>query len=369
MCADECCGKVEAYVDSNWAPERNNHRKSLLGCVIFVDHFPVKAFTRQQTSVALSSAEAELMALTEGAKEAVGLVSLVQHVFGPARTSQDPPDVFSDSQAAINIGSMHGLLRRVRHIDLRVCWVQAAIQDRLITLSWLPGTQNPADLFTKALSKPAVHLDRLGIVESQLRLEGLASAIDFDVIRLCLMLGKVVNQSALERLSCQLDDAQAEKTRWVVVEFCTSVNSGMKRVAANFSFVEVVCVTEDENGLLDETIAALRSGIVRLVELGARVLAWSSAPPSLKTARQQPREPEESDSDQEVVRFECDTNRKYYVSSSGSKLHLFQDCWGRYSRVTSYKLCVNCANRAAEVPTLRTRVSTVRSRRPNSKRG
>ena len=278
MCADECCGKVEAYVDSNWAPERNNHRKSLLGCVIFVDHFPVKAFTRQQTSVALSSAEAELMALTEGAKEAVGLVSLVQHVFGPARTSQDPPAVFSDSQAAINIGSMHGLLRRVRHIDLRVCWVQAAIQDRLITLSWLAGTQNPADLFTKALSKPAVHLDRLGIVESQLRLEGLASAIDFDVIRLCLMLGKVVNQSALERLSCQLDDAQAEKTRWVVVEFCTSVNSGMKRVAANFSFVEVVCVTEDENGLLDETIAALRSGIVRLVELGARVLAWSSTP-------------------------------------------------------------------------------------------
>ena len=93
------------------------------------------------------------------------------------------------------------------------------------------------------------------------------------------------------------------------------------------------------------------------------------ARPSLKTARQQPREPEESDSDQEVVRFECDTNRKYYVSSSGSKLHLFQDCWGRYSRVTSYKLCVNCANRAAEVPTLRTRVSTVRSRRPKSKRG
>ena len=158
MCAEECCGRVEAYVDSNWAPERNNDRESLSGCVILVDGFPVKGFARQQTSVALSSAEAELIALTEGAKEAVGLVSLVQHVYGSARTCQDP-------QAAINMGSMHGLLRRVRHVDLRVCWVQSAIQDKLISLSWVPGAQNPADLFTKALTKPEVHLERLGIVE------------------------------------------------------------------------------------------------------------------------------------------------------------------------------------------------------------
>ena len=43
------------------------------------------------------------------------------------------------------------------------------------------------------------------------------------------------------------------------------------------------------------------------------------ARPSLTTARQQPREPEESHSDQELVRFECDTNRKYFVSSPGDQ--------------------------------------------------
>ena len=167
LCAEECCGRVDAFVDSNWAPERNNDRKSLSRCVILVDGLPVKAFARQQTLVALSSAEAELIALTEGAKEAVGLVALVQHVYGVARTCHDPLAVYSDSQAAINIGSMHGLLRRVRHVDLRVCWIQSAIQDKMISLSlsWVPGTQNPADMFTKALTKPQVHLDRIGIVE------------------------------------------------------------------------------------------------------------------------------------------------------------------------------------------------------------
>ena len=93
MGAEECVGRVEAYVDSNWAPERNNDRKSLSGCVILVDRFPIKAFTRQQSSVAMSSAEAELIAITESAKEAVGVVALVQHIYGPFWTSNVPPAV------------------------------------------------------------------------------------------------------------------------------------------------------------------------------------------------------------------------------------------------------------------------------------
>ena len=90
MGAEECSGRVEAFVDSNWAPEQNNDRRSLSGCVILVDGFPIKAFTRQQSSVAMSSAEAELVAITEGAKEAVGVVSLIQHIWGAFRTCQEP---------------------------------------------------------------------------------------------------------------------------------------------------------------------------------------------------------------------------------------------------------------------------------------
>ena len=51
------------YVDSYWASERSNSRRSLSGGVLFVDGTPVKAYTRQQTSPANSSAEAELTAM------------------------------------------------------------------------------------------------------------------------------------------------------------------------------------------------------------------------------------------------------------------------------------------------------------------
>ena len=276
--AEECVGRVEAYVDSNWAPERNNDRKSLSGCVILVDRFPIKAFTRQQSSVAMSSAEAELIAITEGAKEAVGVVALVQHIYGPFWTSNVPPAVYSDSQAAINIGSMHGLLRRVRHVDLRVCWTQAAIQDKLITLTWVRGAENPADIFTKALGKPQIHNERLGIVVYLPRQSLLVQDLDFDQTVLCSMLGRVLVVSVLERFGRQLDEVNLEKNRWVVVEFCTSVNSGMKVAAEAFKNLKVVCVTEEENGLSEETIALLRCFIVRMVEGGVRVLVWSSTP-------------------------------------------------------------------------------------------
>ncbi|OLQ08129.1 Retrovirus-related Pol polyprotein from transposon TNT 1-94 [Symbiodinium microadriaticum] len=241
--------------------------RSLSGCVILVDGFPIKAFTRQQSSVAMtmSSAEAELVAITEGAKEGVGVVSLIQHIWGAFRTCQEPPAIFSDSQAAINIGSMHGLLRRVRHIDLRVCWTQAAIQDRL---SWVRGVDNPADLFTKALAKPHVHYEKLGITEHLPREALLITDAHCDQIVLSTLLGRIVSTSALERYARQLDEVNPVRNRWVVVEFCTSVNSGMKLAAEAFRDLRVICITEEENGLCEEIIALTRNFVVSMVEKG-----------------------------------------------------------------------------------------------------
>ena len=52
----------------------------------------------------------------------------------------------------------------------------------------------------------------------------------------------------------------------------------MKIASEAFKDLKVICITEDENGLLDETIALLRAGIVRFVENHVHVLVWSSTP-------------------------------------------------------------------------------------------
>ena len=114
--------------------------------MIFVDNAVVKAYTRQQTLIALSSAEAELTAISEGMKKCIGLAVLVKHVY---RTELEVPVVLSDSRAAINISSMEGLLRRVRRIDIRLCWIRDALKENRARLEWVSGARNVADLFTQ----------------------------------------------------------------------------------------------------------------------------------------------------------------------------------------------------------------------------
>ena len=70
-----------AFCDSNWGSESSTGRKSTSGGVIYVVAgslwFCVKGYSRPQTVVALSSAEAELFAIAEAAKEISGLGQLL----------------------------------------------------------------------------------------------------------------------------------------------------------------------------------------------------------------------------------------------------------------------------------------------------
>ena len=56
------------YTDLDWAGNRDS-RKSFTGFILFLMGFPVLWRSKQQSSVSLSSAEAEYYALSEAAKE------------------------------------------------------------------------------------------------------------------------------------------------------------------------------------------------------------------------------------------------------------------------------------------------------------
>ena len=55
--------------------------------------------------------------------------------------------------AARNVTEMSGLLRRLRHIDLRICFLQDAVYKGVNLIAFVRGTENCADLMTKALSR------------------------------------------------------------------------------------------------------------------------------------------------------------------------------------------------------------------------
>ena len=119
----------------------------------------VKSWSSTQATVALSSAEAELYALTKGASQVLGLMSLMDD-FGVAITAS----VHADASAAIGIVRRSGL-GKLRHLNVRYLWLQDQVQADDFELKKVHGLVNPADLMTKYLAPPdaAKHLEMLGM--------------------------------------------------------------------------------------------------------------------------------------------------------------------------------------------------------------
>ena len=100
----------------------------------------MKFFSRKQEVPALSSAEAEIISIVERAKEMVSLGMLLQTMIQgipldplgmPLQTTGEMGlTMFNDAKAAISMGRMDGLLRRVRHLELRVKYCQHLYRQR-----------------------------------------------------------------------------------------------------------------------------------------------------------------------------------------------------------------------------------------------
>ena len=127
--------EVVSFCDASWGLD------SVSGAIIIYKGCCIKFFSRKQEVPALSSAEAEIISIVETAKEMVSIGMLLQTV------------MFNDAKAAISMGKMDGLLRRVRHLELRVKYCQHLHKTRKLSITHWKGEENPADGLTKS-SKP-----------------------------------------------------------------------------------------------------------------------------------------------------------------------------------------------------------------------
>ena len=119
--------KLEGYVDSDYAGDRTD-RKSTYGLVFMLYGGPVAWTSKKQTSVSISTTEAEYVALCQGSKEAVWLCKLLQETGFPQFLKESlGVQIYSDNQSCIALAENPENHSRSKHID-----VQYTIQD-----SWL----------------------------------------------------------------------------------------------------------------------------------------------------------------------------------------------------------------------------------------
>ena len=103
----------------------------------------MKHWSRVQSSRALSSGEAEFYAAVTGGADGLGVQGLLEDLGVKSRVK-----IWTDSDAARGIASRRGL-GKLRHIELRLLWIQEAVNKKRITIGRVPGEVNVADHLTK----------------------------------------------------------------------------------------------------------------------------------------------------------------------------------------------------------------------------
>ena len=142
-------GGLEAYVDADWASQP--HRHSMSGYIIMLNGGPVAWSSRKQPIIALSTAEAEYIALTAAAREILYLQLLIEELYHIPSTATP---IYCDNQAAIALASNNKFHARTKHIDIRFHFVRTHIKNGTFELRYCPTDDNIADAFTKPIPRP-----------------------------------------------------------------------------------------------------------------------------------------------------------------------------------------------------------------------
>ena len=152
--------ELTVFVDTDFAGCMKTRRSTSGGAALRGTHL-IKAWSTTQTTVALSSGEAELSGIVKGSTQAIGLRSVAADL----GTSYDL-HLYTDATAAIGICRRRGL-GKIRHLSVGDLWIQDKIKCRDFRLSKVLGTENPADLFTKHLDHKAIeaNVKRLHLIE------------------------------------------------------------------------------------------------------------------------------------------------------------------------------------------------------------
>ena len=133
---------ISAFSDSNWAGCHDTRKSTSGACFMHGSHL-IKAYSRTQSNIALSSGEAEFYGLVSTASEALGLVAMTED-FGDKSEAY----LYADASAAIGVANREGL-GRIRHLDTQSLWLQQALRKKRLGLGKVLGTENPSDLTTK----------------------------------------------------------------------------------------------------------------------------------------------------------------------------------------------------------------------------
>ena len=143
--------RLEGFCDSDFAGDVVE-RKSTSGYVFRFCGGTISWSSKRQSVVAKSSTEAEYIAMSRAASEAVWLRYLLKDL-GFEQTGGTT--MFVDNVSAVALAKNPKFHDRTKHIDVQFHYIRECVANDCIKLVYCPSRDNVADVLTKSLAKPA----------------------------------------------------------------------------------------------------------------------------------------------------------------------------------------------------------------------
>jgi hypothetical protein len=141
---------VDGFSDSDWAGDRDD-RRSCSGHIFRVFGGIVAFRSKKQPTTALSSCEAELIALTMAMKEALWLRGLLVEL--GIHQPTEPVLIHEDNQGAKALANDAKFSDRTKHVDIKFFRVREEVKRNHIKVAYCHTSKMIADIFTKPLGK------------------------------------------------------------------------------------------------------------------------------------------------------------------------------------------------------------------------
>ena len=147
--------RINAFCDADWASSLQD-RHSISGYVISLSESgpPISWKPKKQSSVALSTCEAEYMALSIACQETVNLTRLLNELL-PSKLQ--PAIIKNDNQGALALVKNPVKHIKSKHTDIRYHFVRECFNDNKITLDYVQSDKNVADILTKPPKRHFLH--------------------------------------------------------------------------------------------------------------------------------------------------------------------------------------------------------------------
>lgn len=149
---------IQAYSDADWAADTSDRRSTTGYCVSLSQNSSLVSWkTRKQPTVALSTCEAEYMALASTIQECLYLEQLLGGIDNYKYTQTV---VHEDNQGTIALAKNPVNRRRCKHIpvDIKYHFIRSTVNEGRVTLMYCSTDNMIADVMTKPVNK--LKLDR-----------------------------------------------------------------------------------------------------------------------------------------------------------------------------------------------------------------